>query len=76
MNSFVTLGLFKDLCEINGPVSTVKLFTTGIRMEFGIKKCGMLIIERGKTVSSDGVERLNSENIEDIWTNGPMYMNI
>ena len=35
-------------------VQTVRIFTSDIRMEFGIEKCATLIQKRGKVVRSDG----------------------
>ena len=46
----------KSECEINGLVSTVQILSNDIGMEFGIKKCGALVLKRGKVVSSEGVE--------------------
>ena len=34
--------------EIKGLVSTVEVFSQDIGMEFRIKKCGVIIINRGK----------------------------
>ena len=34
--------------EIKGLVSTVEVFSQDIGMEFGIKKSGVIIIDRGK----------------------------
>ena len=35
---------------------TVPVFSEDIVMEFGIEKCAMLVIEKGKTVKSVGIE--------------------
>ena len=37
-------------------VQTVRVFSEDIRIEFGIEKCAMLIMEKGKIVKSVGVE--------------------
>ena len=37
-------------------VQTVRVFSEDIEMEFGIEKCAMLLMEKGKTVKSVGVE--------------------
>ena len=34
-------------------VRTVHVFSTGIRIEFGIKKCGILTLKRGKVVKCE-----------------------
>ena len=37
-------------------VQTVRVFSEDIGMEFGIEKCAMLVMEKGKTVKSVGIE--------------------
>jgi len=50
--------------EINTLVSTVELFSTDVGMEFGTKKCGTLILKKGKAVRYDGLElQLKKEDI-------------
>ena len=36
--------------EVNGLVSTVQMLSNDSRMEFGIKKCGVRLLKRGKVV--------------------------
>ena len=43
-------------CEIKGLASTVEVFSQNIGMEFGIKKCDVIITNRGKVKSTDGIE--------------------
>ena len=45
-------------------------------MEFGIKRCGVLVLKRGKVVSSEGVEMPDSERIKEIEKNGYKYLSI
>ena len=37
-------------------VQTVHVFSEDIGMEFGIEKCAMLVMEKGKVVKSVGIE--------------------
>ena len=37
-------------------VQTIRVFSEDIGMEFGIEKCTMLIMEKGKIVKSVGIE--------------------
>ena len=37
-------------------VQTVRVFSKDIGMEFGIEKCAMLVMEKGKIVKSVGIE--------------------
>ena len=41
---------------LNSLVQTVRVFSEDIGMEFGIEKCAMLVMERGKIVKSVGIE--------------------
>ena len=52
--------------EINGLVSTVQILTNDIGMEFGTKKCGVLVLKRGRVVSSEGVEIPDVERIKEV----------
>ena len=56
------LKLFaKSKKEINSLVQTVDIFTEDIGMQFGIKKCGVLILERGKVIRTDGIRLATHE---------------
>ena len=45
-------------------------------MEFGIKKCGVLVLKRGTVVSSEGVEMPDGERIKEVEKNGYRYLGI
>ena len=49
--------------EIKGLVSNVEAFNQDIGVEFGIKGCGVIIMNRGKVKSTDGVELPRGEKI-------------
>ena len=58
-------------------LSTVEIFSQNIRMEFGISKCGILILKRGKLVHLDGIEIPSGERIKEIDTDqGYKYLGI
>ena len=42
--------------EIKELVSAVEVFSQDIGMEFGIKMCGVIIMNRGKVKTTDGIE--------------------
>ena len=42
--------------ELDSLVQTIGIFSKDIGMEFGIEKCAMLVIEKGKIVKSVGIE--------------------
>ena len=62
--------------EINSLVSTVELFSTDVGMEFGTKKCGTLVLKRGKVVGSDGLELPSGEKIQNVEEGGYKYLGI
>ena len=47
-------------------VQTVCVFSKDIGMEFGIEKCAMLVMEKGKIVKSVGIELPDSEVIKSL----------
>ena len=66
----------KSECKIKGLVSTVEVFSQDIGMEFGIKKCGVIIMNRGKAKSIDGIELPSGEKIREIEEGGYKYLGI
>ena len=62
--------------EITGLISTIQVLSNDIGMEFGIKKCGVLVLKRGTVVSSEGVEIPDGERIKEIKKNGYKYLGI
>ena len=56
--------------KIKGLLSTVEVFSQEIGMEFGIKKCGVIIMNRGKVKSTDGIELPSGEKIREIEKDG------
>ena len=62
--------------EIKGLVSTVEIFSQDIGMEFGIKKCGVIIINRGKVKSTDRIELPSGEKISGIEEDGYKYLGV
>ena len=61
--------------EIKGLVSTVETFSQDIGMEFGTKKCGVIIMNRGKVKSTDEIELPSGEKIREI-EGGYKYLGI
>ena len=51
--------------EIKGLVYTVEVFSQDIDMEFGIKKCGEIIMNRGKVKSANIIESPSDEKIRE-----------
>uniref|UniRef100_A0A1X7SGU0 Reverse transcriptase domain-containing protein n=1 Tax=Amphimedon queenslandica TaxID=400682 RepID=A0A1X7SGU0_AMPQE len=49
----------KNERQIDSLINTVQAVSEDIGMEFGIDKCGVLNLKRGKVVESDGIEMPN-----------------
>ena len=47
-------------------VQTIRVFSEGIGMEFGIEKCAMLVMEKGKIVKSVGIELPDGKVIKSL----------
>ena len=61
------LKLFsKSENQIDTLVRTAHVFSTDIGMDFEIKKCGILTMERGKVVRYEGIKLQNSEVMKEV----------
>ena len=66
----------KSESEIKELVSTGEVFIQDIGMEFGIKKCGAIIMNRGKVKSTDGIKLTSGEKIIQIEEDEFKYLGI
>ena len=62
--------------QTNTLVRTVHVFSTDIGMEFGIKKCGILTMKRGKIVKSEGIKLPDGEVMKQVGQEGYTYLGI
>ena len=62
--------------EIKGLVSTLEVFSQHIGMELGIKKCVVIIMNKGKVKSTDGIELPSGEKIREIEEDGYKHLGI
>ena len=56
--------------QIDSLVQTVFTFSEDIGMEFGLKKCGVVILKKGKLVKFDGIHLPNQEIMKKVDENG------
>ena len=66
----------KSAKQANTLVRTVYVFSTDIGMEFGIKKCGILTMKRGKIIKSEGIKLPDGEVIKQVVQEGYTYLGI
>ena len=57
-------------------VQTVSIVSGDIRMEFGIEKCPLVNIQRGKVTRTEGIQLPDGNNIKDIDETGYKYLGI
>ena len=62
--------------QTNMLVRTVYVFNTDISMGFGIKKCGILTIKKGKIVKSEGIKLSDGEVMNQVGQEGYAYLGI
>ena len=62
--------------EIKGLVSTIEAFSQDIGVEFGIKKCDVVIMNRRKVKSTDEIELPSDEKIREVVEDGYKYLGI
>ena len=71
------LKLFaKSKNQIDSLVQTVYLLSEDIVMQFGIKKCGVFIMERGKVIRIDGIRLPDGKHMKDIDETGYTFLGI
>ena len=71
------LKLFvKNEDQIDSLVNTVKNFSEDIKMEFGLPKCGVLIMKRGRVVKNEGISMSDGKMMKNIEEGGYKYLGI
>ena len=62
--------------QIDSLLQTVCTFSEDIGMKFGLKKCGVVILKKGKLVKFDGIHLPNQEIMKEVDENGYTYLGI
>ena len=71
------LKLFsKSKNQIDSLIQTVHIFSEDIGMQFEIKKCGVLIMERRKGIKTDGIRLPDGQHMKDIDETAYTYLGI
>ena len=47
-------------------INSVRVLSSDINMEFGIQKCGILVMKKGKYAKSDGIKLPNEKEVQEI----------
>ena len=71
------LRLFaKTKNQIDSLVQTVHMFSENIGMQFGIRKCGVLITEKRQVIRTDGIRLPAGQHMKDSDETGYTYLGI
>ena len=71
------LKLFgKNTSQIESLVDTVQSVSSDIGMEFGLRKCGVLVLKRGVVVESEGIVLPDGETMKSVDEDGYKYLGI
>ena len=74
MNDLKLFGKSQD--QIDSLIKTVFIFSEDIGMEFGLKKCGVVILKKGKLVKSDGIHLPSQEIMKEVDEKRHTYLGI
>ena len=66
----------KNMKEVDSLVSTVHMVSKDIGMEFGIQKCGVAVLKKGKLHKSEGIKLPEGKTIKDVENEGYKYLGI
>ena len=74
MNDLKLFGKSTD--QINSLVQTVFTFSEDFGMEFGLTKCGVVILKKGELVKFDGIHLSNQKIMKEVDENEYTYLSI
>ena len=74
MDDLKLFGKSED--QIYSLIRTMFIFNEDIGMEFGLKKCGVVILQNRKLVKFDGIHSPNQEIMKEVDENGYTYLGI
>ena len=56
----------KDIRQLDSLVQTVRIFSKDIGMGFGIQKCAMVELKRGKMIQSNGIDLPEGQKLKSL----------
>ena len=74
MDGLKLFGKSED--QIDSLIQTVFIFSEDIGMEIDLKKCGVVILKKGKLVKFEGIHLYNQETMKELDENGYTYLGI
>ena len=74
MDDLKLYGANKD--QLDSLIQVVRMFSQDIKMSFGLEKCAVLEIRRGRQVDSSGIDLPDDQHIGEIGEEGYQYLGI
>ena len=74
MDDLKLYGVNKD--QLDSLIQVVRIFSQDIKMSFGLEKCAVLEIRRGRQVDSNGIDLPDDQHIGEIGEEGYKYLGI
>ena len=62
--------------ELNSLIQTVRMFSDDVGMVFGVEKCVVLVLKRGKMVRTEGIELPDEKRMREVSLDGYKYLGV
>ena len=62
--------------ELDSLIQTVRIFSDDVGMVFGLGKCAVLVLKRGKMVRTEGIELPNGKRMREVNLAGYKYLGV
>ena len=66
----------KNAKDLDSLIQTIRVITEDMRMEFGIDKCAVVNISKGKIIQTEGIHLPDNKTIKDIGITSYKYLGI
>ena len=60
------LNLYESERKLDSLIQTVRIFSDNVGMVFGLDKCRVLVLKRGKMVRTEGIELLDGKRVREV----------
>ena len=62
--------------ELDSLIQNVRIFSEDVGMVFGLDKCAVLVMKRGKMVRIEGIELPDRKGIREVNLDGSKYLGV
>ena len=62
--------------ELDSLIQTVRIFSDDVGMVFGLGKCAVLVLKRGRMVRTEGIELPNGKRMREVNLAGCKYLGV